>query len=165
MKGHPWQGMVASGIMLICLCGCAPSDPIEASPTPEPVLPPTWAPNSIETPVVLLDPTQEFLQRCTGWTCSLEGVVYANEATPGNELAGVIVLLQQVSWCSPTSGEHETVTDSDGRFGFEVYLHDTDTFWIEIAVDGYQPLRQAMGRFDCLFCACDPMEILLMPLE
>mgnify|MGYP001108072232 FL=1 len=165
MKGHLWLGMVASGITLMYLCACAPSDPIEASPTLGPARQPTRAPDPIETPALLLDPTHEFMQRCTGWICSLEGVVYANEATPGNELAGVTVLLQQVSWCSPTSGEHETVTDSDGRFGFEVYLHDTDTFWIEIALEGYQPLRQAMGGFDCLFCGCDPMEILLIPVE
>ena len=158
-------GTIAIVIIIINLCGCAPSDPIRAILTPEPALPSTWTPYPIETTAVTLDHTQEYLLRCTGWKCSLDGVVYANTASDGNEQAGVKVLLKQISWCSPTRGEHETITDTDGAFSFEVYLHDTDTFWIEISVVGYKPVRQSIGGFDCLFCACDLQEIILLPAK
>jgi len=112
-----------------------------------------------------LDPTQEFLRSCIGWDCSLKGTVYANAAAPGNELEGVPVHLGQRSYCSPTAGDHEAVTGADGTFGFPVYLHDTDSFNLEVVVEGYQPARQTFGGFDCLYCACDPLEIVLQPVK
>ena len=98
---------------------------------------------------------------CAGWTCTLEGIVYVNSATPASRLPGAWVTLTQVSHCSPTVGDYETRTGADGAFRFEVYLHDTDTFWFEVAQDGYEPVRQSLGGFDCLYCACPPVEIIL----
>jgi hypothetical protein len=154
MKRQLLLERVASVIITIFLGGCVPSNPMWITPTLVTALPPTWTPYLIETPTV-----------CSGWNCSLEGVIYANAASLGSELAGVKVHLQQISWCSPTKGEYETITGHDGIFRFEVYLHDTDTFWIELAVEGYQPVRQAIGGFDCLNCACPPIEIILQPIE
>lgn len=145
---------VARVIITIFLCGCAPPEPTRLSPTLVPTLTVAWTPYLIQTPTV-----------CSGWNCSLEGVVYVNAAGTGNELAGVKVHLQQISWCSPTKGEYETITGTDGTFSFEVYLHDTDTFWIELTVEGYQKVRQAIGGFDCLSCACPPIKIILQPKE
>lgn len=100
---------------------------------------------------------------CAGWTCALQGVVYVDAASTGKELSGVPVRLSQVSYCSPTVGQHDTVTGLDGTFQFNVYLHDTDTFWFEFEKAGYEPVRQSLAGFDCLFCACPPVEIVLKP--
>lgn len=100
---------------------------------------------------------------CAGWTCKLRGNVYVNAIRPGNELPGVTVRLSHVSYCSSTRGDHETITGRDGTFQFEVYLHDTDTFWFEVAEEGHEPVRQSMGGFDCLFCSCPAVEIVLKP--
>jgi hypothetical protein len=145
---------LASAIMILFLSGCVPSTPTAI--TPDLVTPPpaTWTPGPSITPTA-----------CTGWNCTLEGVIYADEASPGNELAGVNVHLKQTSWCSPTKGEYETMTEEDGTFRFEVYLHDTDSFLIELAVGGYQPASELIGGFDCLYCACPPIEIILQPVE
>jgi len=94
----------------------------------------------------------------------LKGVVYVDAASPGNELAGTVVELSHISYCSPTRGQHETKTGANGEFEFEVYLHDTDTFQIQIEQDGYEVVRQSVGGFECLFCACPPFEIVLQPL-
>jgi hypothetical protein len=94
----------------------------------------------------------------------LEGVVYADAASPGNELVGTTVDLLHTSNCSPTRGEHQTVTGPDGQFEFGVYLHDTDSFRIEVEREGYEAFSQLMGGFDCLFCACPPIEVVLQPL-
>jgi hypothetical protein len=83
---------------------------------------------------------------------------------PGNELAGVAVELSHVSYCSPTRGQHQTTTGPDGGFEFEVFLHDTDTFLIQVERDGYESVRQSVGGFDCLYCVCPPVEIVLQPL-
>jgi len=104
---------------------------------------------------------QEFLLSCVGWQCFLKGVVYEGTASPGNEFAGIAVRLSQDSFCSPTSGEHETATGTNGEFSFSVYVHDTDTFWIEVDVTGFEPVRQSTGGFDCLNCSCPPMKIVL----
>jgi len=66
--------------------------------------------------------------------------------------------------CSPTTGQHETITGPAGEFEFGVYLHDTDSFRIEVEREGYEPFSQLMGGFDCLFCACPPIEVVLQPL-
>ena len=154
MKRQLLLERVASAIIIIFLVGCMPSNPMWITPALATALPPSWTPYSFKTPTT-----------CSGWNCSLEGVIYANAASISNELAGVTVHLKQISWCSPTKGEYETITGNDGTFKFEMYLHDTDTFWIELAVEGYQPVRQAIGGFDCLYCACPPMEIILQPME
>lgn len=101
---------------------------------------------------------------CTGWECTLKGVVYVDAASPGNELAGTVVELSHFSNCAPTSGQHETITGPNGEFEFEVYVHDTDMFRIQIEQDGYEAVRQSVGGFDCLFCTCPLFEIVLQPL-
>ena len=146
MKRQLLLERVASVIITLFLGGCVPSNPMRITPTLETALPPARTP----TPTV-----------CSGWNCSLEGVIYANNASLSNEFAGVNIHLQQISWCSPTKGEYETFTGADGTFRFDVYHHDTDTFWIELAVEGYQPVRQAIVGYDC-----PPLiEIILQPIE
>jgi hypothetical protein len=98
---------------------------------------------------------------CVGWWCTLSGTVYAVTASPGNELAGAAVELKQFSVCSPTAGQQQTVTGPDGSFEFEVYLHDTDYFWITGLARDYEPAGYSFSGFDCLFCACPPAEIVL----
>jgi hypothetical protein len=131
--------MIGLILVLLLVVGCAGPSPtsVPATATPDP---------------------------CTGWRCTLEGVVYVDAAGPGNELAGTPVELSHVSYCSPTRGQHQTTTGPDGGFRFEVFLHDTDTFLIQVEQNGYEPVRQSVGGFDCLYCACPPVEIVLEPL-
>ena len=140
MNRH-WLSRQMMGLILaqVFLVGCAgpPPTSVPATATPDP---------------------------CTGWRCTLEGVVHADAASSGNALAGTLVALSHVSNCSPTRGQYETTTGPDGGFGFEVFLHDTDTFLIQVERDGYKPVRRSVGGFDCLYCACPPVEIVLEPL-
>lgn len=80
-------------------------------------------------------------------------------------IEGVLVRLSHTSYCSPTVGEHEIVTGPDGMFAFDIYLHDTDSFLIQVEQDGYEPASVLIGGFGCLYCSCDPLELLLEPLE
>jgi hypothetical protein len=89
--------------------------------------------------------------------------VYDGTASPGSELAGVLVQLSQASYCSPTRGEQETITDEGGNFAFEVFLHDTDGFNFRVELEGYEAVKTSFGGFDCLFCSCQPVEIVLQP--
>lgn len=98
---------------------------------------------------------------CTGWTCEIDGAVYLGSVEVGNALEGAQVHLSQISWCSPTAGEQETQSDPNGAFVFEVYLHDTDSFVFQVDVEDYQPVKVKMGGFDCLYCNCPPIEIVL----
>ena len=140
-------------VLLISACNAEPF------PTENVPLEPAPAEPAAEEPAT---PTPD---PCTGWTCTLEGAVYLDEATPGNELVGIPVDFTQVSNCSPTRGETQAVTGEDGRFSFEVFLHDTDSFVFDVEAEGYLPVRVKLGGFDCLYCACDPVEILLQPVE
>ena len=124
-------------VILICMAGCTETK-VEATITPT---------------------------LCSGWQCTLEGVVYQGSATPGKEMSGIQVSLKQVSNCSPTAGDQQARTDEDGRFSFDVYLHDTDSFVFEASEAGYQPARLKMGGFDCLYCSCSQIEIILHPEE
>jgi hypothetical protein len=139
-------GLVAA-VLLVAGCGGS-----ELTPGPTTATTPTSLP-ATATP----DP-------CLGWTCTLRGVVYAGSATSGSELANIGVVLSHVSYCSPTRGQHQTRTGPDGGFAFEVFVHDTDTFWIEVQVDGYEEIRQSIGGFDCLYCTCPLLEVVLKPL-
>jgi len=112
-------------------------------------------------PTVMPSPPPGSPSACLGWDCTLQGVVYAGEAVPGNEVEGVKVSLSHHSNCSPTEGEHEAVTDSDGVFTFDVYVHDTDFFKFGIEEYGYAPWELSFGGFDCLYCSCNNMEIVL----
>jgi hypothetical protein len=144
-------------LVLVGSCG-------QPTPTGTLILP-TEAPVPLTGLPTVPDPTQEFLRNCLGWNCSLEGTVYVNAVAPGNELVGVRVGLNQRSYCSPTAGEHEATTGDEGSFRFPVYLHDTDSFNIQVTVEGYEPGQLRFGGFDCLFCACDPRVIILQPVK
>lgn len=147
-------------LVLLLLVGCGGS--LESTPGPSPLLAPTPGPTPPPAlPSVSMTATPD---PCTGWPCTLRGVVYVSAASAGNELAGTRVGLSHVSYCSPTRGDYETTTGPDGGFGFEVFLHDTDTFWIQVEQEGYEPVRQSVGGFDCLYCACPPVEVVLQPL-
>ncbi|MDO9546300.1 MAG: hypothetical protein Q7J07_06075 [Pelolinea sp.] len=98
---------------------------------------------------------------CIGWSCEIDGIVYLDAAEPGNELEGIRVNFSQISWCSPTAGKQETLTDANGSFSFEVFIHDTDSYKISVDVEGYQTAEHKMGGFDCLFCYCPLVEIVL----
>jgi hypothetical protein len=101
---------------------------------------------------------------CTGWWCTVSGVVYAGTAQPGNELEGTTVTLQHTSYCSPTRGERQTETGPDGSFAFgDVFLHDTDRIRITVALEGYESAGwDSVDRY-CLYCSCfgEPLEIVL----
>ena len=101
---------------------------------------------------------------CTGWWCTATGIVYAGKVEPGNELEGAIITLNQSSYCSPTSGQQETVSGSDGKFEFgELFFHDTDGIRIEVAYEGYEMTQWDTKPLGCLYCDCfvTPLEILL----
>ena len=102
---------------------------------------------------------------CVGWHCEVSGVVYLGSADPGNELEGVPVKLSQISWCSPTAGEQETQSGPNGIFAFEVYIHDTDSINMQVDFEGYQTEKVKLGGFDCLFCSCPLVEIVLEAAE
>jgi len=110
----------------------------------------------------MLSPTPTF---CTGWNCEITGIVSAGAAEPSNQFVSETVTLSQISWCSPTSGEQETQLDVDGRFSFEVYIHDTDSFNIYVDIEEYRPEKIQFGGFDCLYCNCPPIEIILEAKE
>ena len=154
-----------AGILLLGGCRSSP----EATPTPSPetsptvTYTPTTSPPSVtHTPTTSPPPfTPDF---CIGWNCTITGVVYAGAADPGSELAGVLVELNQYSNCSPTRGEQETITDEGGNFTFEVFLHDTDGFNFRVELEGYEPAKTSFGGFDCLYCSCQTVEIVLQPV-
>ena len=118
----------------------------------EPAAPSTTPTNPMLSPT----PTS-----CTGWNCEITGIVSAGTAESSDKLVSETVTLSQISWCSPTSGEQETQLDVDGKFSFEVYIHDTDSFNIYVDIEGYQPEKIQFGGFDCLYCKCPPIEIIL----
>jgi hypothetical protein len=146
-------------VLALYLAGCASLPP---TPTLAPLLT-TPPPHSSQTPTQEMTAPTFTPTSCTGWSCTIEGVVYAGEAAPGNELGGAVVTLSQFSHCSPTEGEQEVVTEEDGTFAFEVYLHDTDSFHFEVDLNGYLPGEYSFGGFDCLYCSCLPLEIVLQP--
>jgi hypothetical protein len=145
----PWQQILGlTGVLFLLVVGCTPFTEVTLSPDAEATAPV----RASATPT-----------SCVGWTCTLRGIVYVNTARPGNELPGALVKLSHASYCSPTAGEHKTGTELDGTFHFNVYLHDTDTFWFEVEEEGYEPVRLSLGGFDCLSCKCPPVEIVLKP--
>lgn len=147
-------------MVLLLLFGCGGS--AESPPAPSPQWTPTSRPTLQPSPTAV--PMTATPDPCTGWPCTLRGVVYVSAAGAGNELAGVRVGLSHLSFCSPTRGDQETTTGPGGKFEFEVFLHDTDTFWFQVEQQGYEPVRQSVGGFDCLYCACPPVEMVLQPL-
>ena len=148
-----WANVLAVSVLLI---GCQIPD---AKPDEQPRQ--SSVPNGTIGITSLPKQTSSPTPDCIGWSCEINGIVYSGAVEPGNELAGVAVAFYQISWCSPTAGKQETQTNSNGSFSFEVFVHDTDTYRIQIDVDGYQTAEIMMGGFDCLFCSCPLVEIVL----
>jgi hypothetical protein len=146
-------------VLILYLTACASSPPTSTI-TPLLTTPP---PKASQTPTQEITTPTFTPTSCTGWSCTIEGVVYAGEAASGKELGGAVVTLSQFSYCSPTHGEQEVVTGEDGTFAFEVYLHDTDSFHFKVELDGYLPGEYSFGGFDCLYCSCSSLEIILQP--
>lgn len=109
---------------------------------------------SLSTPTATPDP-------CSGWTCTLAGRVYAETAADDNRFSGIPITFEQVSNCSPTKGVQETATDGVGEFSFEVFLHDTDSFVITVQEENFALLEKKFGGFDCLYCHCSPIDLIL----
>jgi len=101
---------------------------------------------------------------CTGWWCSVTGFVFDEPAGSRIPLEGVTVTLRQTSFCSPTSGQHQTTTNPDGSFEFnEVYFHDTDRIQIQFESEEQGSAKWDSKGNNCLFCSCfgSPLEIIL----
>ncbi len=145
-------------VFISFISGCGTSS--ETTTTPRPADTSTTSPTVTSEPITYT-PTPD---PCTGWNCTFAGVVYAESANPGNELVGVEVELSQASHCSPTKGEQVVTTNSDGVFTFEVFLHDTDGFNFTVELEGYEPTVAKFGGFDCLYCGCEPLEIVLQSI-
>jgi hypothetical protein len=143
-------GVTLFSLALLVLTGCAV---VEPTPTPTSVATPTPATAPTSTP----DP-------CTGWGCTVTGVVYADAPQEGNELQGATVTLDQTSYCSRTRGQQQTKTGPDGRFEFgDVFLHDTDRIRISVESEGHETGRwDSLDRY-CFYCKCfaEPLEIAL----
>ncbi len=89
--------VLGSTVVLLLLFGCAILEAVRA-PAGIATLPPALVPTFTPDP-------------CTGWSCTVTGVVGAEATQSGYELEGVTVTLRQTSYCSPTRGEHQATTD------------------------------------------------------
>ena len=145
-------------ILFILLTSCSPLflsptltvTPIEPTVTPNTITPTPTEPTVIQT-TMTPTPTKPTATptSCTGWQSNIAGVVYAEVASAGNELEGVPVTLHQMSFCSPTAGEYQTITGVDGTFQFDdIYIHDTDTINILIDHEGYKPFQLKIGGLE-----------------
>jgi hypothetical protein len=145
-----WRVALEFIVVVLFLAGC---NILETAVTPTNVVTPTPTVTPTSTP----DP-------CTGWWCTVTGVVYAETAGTGNELAGATVTLYQTSYCSPTSGQHQTTTGSEGRYEMgEIFFHDTDRIRIQVESEGYETVQWDSVDFYCFYCGCfgSPIEIVL----
>lgn len=98
---------------------------------------------------------------CTGWDCQINGVVYSGSEEEGNQLGGVTISLRHISNCSPSPEEQQIMTDDKGEFTFKVYIHDTDSFVITTEIDDYESEAIKFGGFDCLYCHCREIAVIL----
>jgi hypothetical protein len=150
MRRRFMQGMVKFIVLQCLLTGCIAQD---ASPTTAIITTMT----ATSAPTFTPDP-------CTGWWCTVTGVVYDERADLGNELEGVTVTLLQASNCSPTSGEYQTTTSIDGKFEFkDIFFHDTDRVKIQVKYEGENSTQWDSIDFYCFYCSCfgSPLEIVL----
>jgi len=144
---------------LLLLGSCRPSTPVLSlrdTPSPLPA-------RSTATTTPIEVSTSDPALACPGWSCTLTGAVVQGETEIRNAIENVEVRLSQSSYCSPTSGQQATLTDSEGRFAFDVYLHDTDSLAIRVELEGYQTAQYSMTGLDCLYCGCGPIELGLTP--
>jgi len=169
MKSYLW-----ACLFLMLLSGCrlgemsqpsaTPAVPPHASPsTRMPTLPsdqvatPTWTPAPIPTGTPTPPPAGDI-----GWR-KVKGVVYAEAATPGHELAGASVECSQFSYiprkgsCAP----YRTTTGPDGAFEFDVFVHDTDTITLAAQKPGYGSAERRILGVDC-FGSCSPVDLVLL---
>jgi len=146
-------------LTLLMLASCRPSNLVlNPSVTPSPL-----PARSTATTIPIEVPTSDRALTCPGWSCTLTGVVVQGEAETVNAIEDVEIQLSQSSYCSPTSGRQVTLTDSYGKFAFDVYLHDTDSLTVRVEREGYQTAEDSLSGFDCLACGCGPIELVLTP--
>ena len=110
VRHHAW--IICLPVMMLAAC-TAPQVAPALTVVPTEGLPPSHTPNP----------------DCSGWWYTLSGTVYSGAANSGQEVADATVTLGQTSHCSPTSGQYTVTTKPDGKFAFQVYLHDTDSFF------------------------------------
>jgi len=85
-----------------------------------------------------------------GWRV-VQGIVRHADMGLRAPLAGVRVTCRQASYvpqpgsCAPGS----VVTGPDGRFAFDVFVHDTDTIRLVADKWGYAPASRVLSGFDC----------------
>jgi hypothetical protein len=97
-----------------------------------------------------------------GWR-TVGGVVYAEQASPGNELEDALVECSQFSYvprdgsCTP----YQVTTGSDGAYEFHVFVHDTDTITISAEHEGYLPASDEIDGFDCSG-SCPQIDLVLL---
>ena len=97
-----------------------------------------------------------------GWR-KVKGVVYAETATVGHEVAGALVKCSQFSYfpreesCAP----YRVTTGSDGVFEFDVFVHDTDSITLVAQKPGYGPAERRIRGIDC-FGNCPPVDLALL---
>jgi hypothetical protein len=101
---------------------------------------------------------------CTGWQCTVTGLVYAGQIGAGNEFQGALVTLDHSSNCSPTRGEHQATTGPDGTFEFQVFFHDTDMVRLWVEAEGFSQAEWDSRDIYCYYCSCwsAPLEIVLV---
>jgi hypothetical protein len=134
------------------------ASPSTRTPTPSPdqVATPTWTPAPIPTGTPTPPPAGDI-----GWR-KVKGVVYAEAATAGHELAGALVECSQFSYvprqgsCAP----YRVTTGPDGVFEFDVFVHDTDTITLAAHKPGYGPAERRIVGVDC-FGSCPPVDLVL----
>jgi hypothetical protein len=147
--GSIFLGLFA--IILAASCGSS-----QSTPTTEPAL-------TAENTIAITIPT-DTPDPCTGWTCEVAGNVYVHSADPGNEEAGISLTLIHHSNCSPTRGQVQTVSNSDGSFRFpEIFFHDTDRVQIMVEQEGFTDwMWDSAGQY-CYYCACfdEPIQAVL----
>jgi hypothetical protein len=91
--------------------------------------------------------------------------VYNSFNEPGNKLEGINVALRQTSWCSPTSGQHQTTCGAGGKFYFPGYIYDPDSTWLKVELGRHGSARQFIGGLGRPFCHCPPIETMLKPTK
>jgi hypothetical protein len=136
-----------------------PASPSTQTPTPSPdqVVTPTRTPVPTLTSTPTPAPAGDI-----GWR-KVKGVVYAETATVGHEVAGALVKCSQFSYfpreesCAP----YRVTTGSDGVFEFDVFVHDTDSITLVAQKPGYGPAERRIRGIDC-FGNCPPVDLALL---